>query len=317
MSSRQTGTHDPAVSDCIVLEQPIALPPLAEQKRIVEKVEALLAQVKTARERLTRVREILKRFRQSVLAAACSGRLTEEWRGRRGAVDRDGTTGLPTRWRVTCLADAIAGFETGRSLNAEATASGTELGILKISAVTWGEFRASDNKGLPPKHQPRPHEFVRAGDLLITRANTSDLVGAVALVPADHPSGHPRLVLPDKILRLLPNPRAAIPQYLLLALRTSEVRAYFADSATGTSDSMRNLSQPKIAATPIVLPPLDEQMQIARKVERVFAAVAATERRLEVTATRSATLPQALLAKAFGGELVPTEADLGRTRVDE
>jgi type I restriction enzyme S subunit len=59
---------------------PFLLPPLAEQKRIVAKVEQLLARVNAARERLAKVPEILKRFRQSILAAACSGRLTADWR---------------------------------------------------------------------------------------------------------------------------------------------------------------------------------------------------------------------------------------------
>ncbi len=56
------------------------LPPLAEQKRIVASVELLLARVNAAREHLTRMPPILKRFRQSVLAAACSGQLTADWR---------------------------------------------------------------------------------------------------------------------------------------------------------------------------------------------------------------------------------------------
>ena len=58
----------------------IPLAPLAEQQRIVTKVEALLARVNAARQRLAKLPPILKRFRQSVLAAACSGRLTADWR---------------------------------------------------------------------------------------------------------------------------------------------------------------------------------------------------------------------------------------------
>src|SRR5207245_2267787 len=70
----------PATSDRVVLAEFVPLPPLAEQRRIVAKVEALLARVNVARQRLAKVPAILKRFRQSVLAAACSGRLTADWR---------------------------------------------------------------------------------------------------------------------------------------------------------------------------------------------------------------------------------------------
>jgi type I restriction enzyme S subunit len=69
-----------SVSRSVLLYTQIPLPPLAEQTRIVAKVEALLARVNVVRERLAKVPAILKRFRQAVLTAACSGRLTEEWR---------------------------------------------------------------------------------------------------------------------------------------------------------------------------------------------------------------------------------------------
>src|SRR5437764_12385689 len=68
------------ISRAVLLDTPIPLPPLTEQQRIVAKVQALLARVNAARQRLAKMPAILKRFRQSVLAAACSGRLTVDWR---------------------------------------------------------------------------------------------------------------------------------------------------------------------------------------------------------------------------------------------
>ena len=95
-----------------VLAFHICMPPHAEQERIVDRVDALLTQVNVARGRLANVRDILKRFRQSVLAAACSGRLTQDWRDRtdapgtavdllenvrRARAARGGDTRLPTQ----------------------------------------------------------------------------------------------------------------------------------------------------------------------------------------------------------------------------
>jgi len=170
---------------------------------------------------------------------------------------------LPEGWVEATLGDVITGFEAGRNLRANGgPASPGEYGVLKISAVTWGSFKPEENKGLLPGDVPKPHERIRKGDLLITRANTSDLVGAVVLVERDHPE----LMLPDKILRLLPRYGGVESRYLLQALHTQAVRDHFERNATGTSDSMRNLSQPKMAAAPISVAPIPEQRRIVEAV---------------------------------------------------
>lgn len=81
VSETQTGSQYPATSDRHVRAMPIPVPPLAEQTRIADRIEALLQDVDAARDRLAKVPGILKRFRQSILAAACCGDLTTEWRG--------------------------------------------------------------------------------------------------------------------------------------------------------------------------------------------------------------------------------------------
>ncbi len=273
----------------------VPVPPLAEQRRIVEKVEALLGQVNRMKGRLERVSAILKRFRQSVLAAACSGELTPE-------LDS-------SRWQEVRLGDVIRGFEAGRNLKCHGRAARDgEFGVLKISAVTWGAFRANENKCLLEGDTPKPHEIVRAGDLLITRANTVELVGAVVLVDRDYHN----LMLPDKILRLSLNHERIDSHYLLYALRTDTVRDHFEREATGTSDSMRNLSQPKLSSAPLILPPLEDQRKVAALVTRLFTLADTIERRVQTAMARVEKLPQAILSKAFSGELVPTEAELAR-----
>lgn len=80
LSSLDTSTAIPGLNRDDLYSQDVNLPPLAEQQRIVDAIEAALTHVNTAREQLARVPKILKRFRQSVLAAACSGQLTADWR---------------------------------------------------------------------------------------------------------------------------------------------------------------------------------------------------------------------------------------------
>lgn len=187
-------------------------------------------------------------------------------------------THLPDSWATATLGDVIDGFEAGRNLQAQGRpAAGSEFGVLKISAVSWGRFEPTSNKALRAGDRPLPHETVKAGDLLISRANTSELVGAPVLVEAEFPN----LMLPDKILRVRYRPEIVDPRYLVHALRSAPARRHIEKEATGTSDSMRNLSQPKLRQIPIPLAPRAEQQRIADKLDALLARIDACRNRLD------------------------------------
>jgi restriction endonuclease S subunit len=316
----------------------IALPPVSEQRRIVARLDTLLTEVRAAREQLDQVPRLVERLRRSVLAAAFRGDLTASWRAahpeaepasvlleriraerrrrweeanpRKRYVEPEGIDAaaeglpeLPDGWCWAALDEIIEGFDAGRSPRTEGRpAIADEHGVLKVSAVTWGTFDPRENKALLPGDTPEPGTTVREGDLLISRANTYDLVGAVVLVEEDHP----RLMLSDKTLRVRYLPGVE-PSYLLHALRSPCVRASFELDASGTSDSMRNLSQVKMGRAPIALAPLAEQAQVAAMV------VAAADAVRDLTVAHAAARrdveagERALLSKAFRGELVPQD----------
>lgn len=147
--------------------------------------------------------------------------------------------------------------------------------MLKVSACTWGTFRPEENKAFEPGTAPREHLEVRSGDLLITRANTSALVARSVVVD----STPPRLMLSDMTLRLTPVP-GCNTRYLNLANLAPAAREHYQAEATGTSDSMKTVSQRAIRRTPIPLPPAAEQDRIvaivdrlSEEVDRVAAAV--------------------------------------------
>jgi type I restriction enzyme, S subunit len=108
-------------------------------------------------------------------------------------------------------------------------------------------------------------------------------------------------------LRLVPSSGSISKRFLLHALRTRTVRDVFEEDATGTSDSMRNLSQGKNRSAPIPLPPQEEADLLALRVAGVMEQRKRSLRQLEDVEDQLSTLARAVLAKAFHGELVPQD----------
>jgi len=278
------------------------LPPLAEQQRIVAKVEELLSQVNAARERLARTAALLKRFRQSVLATACDGRLTADWRG---DVSTNGE--LPEGWKSGHLGDLLQRIEAGKNFTCvERPPSEDEVGVVKVSAVTWGEFRETESKTCTDPEKVNPQYFIQPGDFLFSRANTIELVGACVVVDDVQRT----LMLSDKILRFHFN--GVPPRWLLYVLRSRHGRNEIERLATGNQASMRNIAQESIKQIEMLVPPENEQHEIVRRADALLTLADAIESRVAGATARAERLTQSILAKAFRGELVPTEAELAR-----
>lgn len=190
--------------------------------------------------------------------------------------------------RLSTVGDVLIGIQAGRSVKTkERPAQPGELGILKVSAVTWGVFQPRENKAALDEYDPGDCPRPMHGDLLISRANTRELVGAPVLVQGDHPN----LLLSDKILRLVPDTQQVDCRYLARALRSMSSRKHFESRAGGTSGSMTNITQDDIRTAPLPLPPLAEQRRIADVLDK---ADAVRRKRTEAIA-----LTEQLLRSAF------------------
>ena len=282
--------------------QAVDLPPLAEQKRIVAKVEELLWRANAARERLARVPAILKRFRQSVLAAACSGRLTEGWREQRQAPDAPSDeSGLPTGWRRKRLDDHCSRFQYGSSRK---SAKEGKVPVLRMGNIQNGEIDWSDLVFTSDVEEIRKYRL-QPGAVLFNRTNSPGLVGKTAIYRGDRPA-----VFAGYLIRIHHGPQL-VPEYLNYCLNTPEAKEYCSAVRTdGVSQS--NINAKKLAAYEMPWCKVEEQQEIVRRVEALFKLADAVERRVKGATLRAEKLTQAVLARAFRGELVPTEADLAR-----
>lgn len=267
---------------------PIALPPAAEQKIIAEKLDTLLAQVENTKARLERIPKILKCFRQSVLAAAVNGRLTEEWRG----------TSELTGWANIRLEGIVQNIEAGKNLKCiETPPKKNEFGIIKISAVTWGTYDEEQSKTLPEKDLFLESRRIKVGDFLISRANTIELLGNPVIVQKVTKN----LMLSDKVLRL--NMDDDDKTWVNIFLRSITGRKEIQERSTGNQMSMRNIGQKALLDIPIPKPFYEEQTEIVRQVDQLFTHADSIEQQVNNALARVNNLTQSVLAKAFRGEL--------------
>lgn len=315
---------------------PFPLPPLAEQKRIVAKVDSLmrlcdrlesqqretlsltdrsrrsvlasLTSSRDSRELASSWRRLSDHFeilhdrpetladlRQTILALAVQGKLVKQDPNDESAhvllaqilktkqslveagkirppkcprLDVDNPRfAVPASWMWTKLGAIAHTIESGWSPKCDAHPRVDEdWGVLKISAVTWDEYRPEENKALPVGVEPRPAYEVQKDDFLMSRANTAELV-AKSVVVRQTP---PRLMLNDKLLRVDFSPHVAL-EYVNLVNNSSPSRSYYESVASGTSVSMRNVSRENVTNLPIPLPPFEEQKRIVAKADRLLA----------------------------------------------
>lgn len=283
------GGAQPNISQSLIKEHEISIPPLAEQHQIAQRLDELLAQVDTIKARLDAIPAILKRFRQSVLSAAVSGKLTEEWRSDNNYTDP---------WLELKVEDIVTKIEAGKSLKCiEIPPQNDEYGIIKISAVTWGVFDENESKTLPNPNLFIEDRRVNAGDFLISRANTIELLGNPVIVEKVTKN----LMLSDKVLRLVMNDKNK--KWLSLFLRSSVGRYEIESRSTGNQLSMRNIGQSSLLDIDLPKPSDKEQEEIVRRVDQLFTFSDQIEQRLNDAKSRVDKLTQSILAKAFRGEL--------------
>lgn len=266
----------------------VPLPSESEQKIIADKLDTLLAQVDSTKARLEQIPQILKRFRQAVLAAAVSGKLTEEWRISNGL----------KHWETQKIGNIVSQIESGKSLKClETPPQEHEYGIVKISAVTWGEYNENESKTLPNKKYFIENRRVNDGDFLVSRANTLELLGAPVIVH----KATKNLMLSDKVLRLVMENEHK--QWLSIFLRSSSGRKEIESRSTGNQLSMRNIGQKSLLDIDLPKPPIEEQHEIVRRVEKLFIYADTIEKQVQNALERVKNLTQSILAKAFRGEL--------------
>lgn len=208
-------------------------------------------------------------------------------------------TNLPPGWQPGTMQDVIAGITTGVSVNGEDRPRGPgEVGVLKISCVLRGRFDPAHYKTVISADRARVAAPVTGGTILVSRANTAELVGASAYVPQSFSD----LFLPDKLWQLKPSKNVDV-RWLSHVVADPAFRPKLASAATGTSASMKNISQEAFLALPVAIP-LPERRRIAAILGTWDAAIEKAERVLTAKTYRRDHWHTALVLQ-FDGSTKP------------
>jgi type I restriction enzyme S subunit len=207
---------------------------------------------------------------------------------------------IPKHWHVHRLKFNMPRIEQGWSPQCDNfPATEDEWGVLKVGAVNGWEFDPQENKRLPLEVQPLTECEIHEGDILMSRANTTQLLGLAALVR----TVRPKLIFCDKHYRLALNQKTLNAEFLVLYLRSTAGHYEFERDATGASNSMQNIGQDSVKNAWITVPPIPEQLEIVRYItiaaEQIDTMEAASRRTVELLRERRS----ALIAAAVTGQL--------------
>jgi type I restriction enzyme S subunit len=347
MTALVQGALYPAVRPADIRAYEFPLPPLAEQRRIVEKIEALQERSRRAREALSEVGPLLEQFRQSVLATAFRGDLTADWRAAHPHVEPAGAllqrirAERRHRWEQAELAKyAAKGQKPPKnwqekyqkpepiddSLLAKIPSEWAWVRVKDIGAVQLGRQRAPKYHSGPNMRpylrvmnvfedridtedimemdfSPEDSERYRleAGDILLNEGQSRELVGRSAIYCGEIPGA----CFTNTLVRFRPDApiESNYPQIVFLGyLKTGRFQ-----QLASLTVNIAHLGAGRFADMEFPLPPLEEQAEIVRRARGALDQIIQLEERLRANFADLDQLDQAILAKAFRGELVPQD----------
>ena len=335
------GTTFKEISGATAATIPLALAPLAEQRRIVAEIETQFTRLDASVAALRRAQANLKRYRASVLKAACEGRLVpteaelahsegrdyeaagvllerilaerrarwESQEKRRGKYKEPSTPDasaqpeLPEGWVWAYLDQLIYLLEGGTAVTATSNTSSRK--VLRSSAVRHGFIDLDDHRYLPEDAIKSSDPCIAREDLLFTRlSGTLEYVGNCAVVGE---LGDQKIEFPDRIFRGRCTSSAS-PHYIQNCFSTQTLREDLEAKAKSSAGHQR-ISLSDLREFRIPLPPLAEQRRIVADVERRLSVVQQTEATVEASLARAERLRQSILKQAFSGKLVPQDPD--------
>lgn len=309
----------------------IPLPPLPEQKRIVAKLDALFGHLDVLREKLDRIPELLKNFRQQVLTQAVTGRLTEEWRkgneldseffnlidtthaekdrpvkvrGKKGFDDNLNLYNVPKNWKwipnyklVSNGGNAICAGPFGTIFKAKDFRT-EGIPIIFLRHVKPDGFNQNKPNYMDPKVWKEFHQeySVYGGELLVTKLG--DPPGDAAIFPKNFGMA---MVTPD-VMKASYNEELLSTTYASYFFNSSACKDLISEVSFGMTRLRIDLTMFK--SFPIPVPTPAEQSEIVKRVESLFTSADKIEAQYQSLKEKIDQLPQAILAKAFKGELV-------------
>lgn len=244
------------------LQVHIPVLPFEEAEAIGSFLDHETAQIDTLIEKQQTLIQLLKEKRQAVISHAVTKGLNPEIPMKDSGVEWLGK--VPEHWDLTRIKYITSVFEQGWSPQCDSRpAEENEYGVLKVGCVNHGKFNVKENKALPPELSPKLQYLIYKNDLLISRANTKELVGSAAVVDDDYDN----ILLCDKLYRLRFIPEIN-PRLVSFYLSIGAVREQIELQASGASHSMQNISQDVIKEMPCFFLSKEESKSILAFIDK-------------------------------------------------
>ena len=309
----------------------IQLPSLKQQHEIVQQIQGVANYIEEVNRQIQQQAKYAEMLRQSILQQAVEGKLCEQDPNDEPASvllekikaekerliaekkikkqkplppisDEEKPFALPKGWEWCRLGEIL--YEAPRNgYSPPKVERETNTRVLTLTATTSGTLDLHHYKYIEDTISESSFLWIKQGDLLIQRSNSLDYVGTVCLCD-ETITGY---IYPDLMMKANVSNEVDL-HYIVYYLKSPFARQYFKDCATGTSNSMKKITQSVVSEIPVALPPINEQKQIVKKINELLALNQKMKQELLQAKKYASQLMESVLQEAFSVQETATPA---------